>query len=184
MRIILIAGLACFVASTGRADVESGPKPGEKVPPLKVLSVVGDEENKEIDAARLRAKKPTIYLFIRADRWTRPIAKTMKVIDEAVDKLGGEIKVVAVWLTDDAEKTKAYLPKAQDILKLDATTLALYPDLMTGPEHWGINSDADLTVVVADGQKITARFGYVAPNTTVAPEVLAALKKVVKKPAA
>jgi hypothetical protein len=178
----LLIGLMVLRACVARADVDSGPKPGEKVPSLKVLSVVGDEENKEIDAAKIRAKKPTLFLFVRADRLTRPIARTMKVLDEAVDKLDGEPKVIAVWLTDEKEKTKEYLPRAQQALKLDATTLALYPELTTGPEHWGINSDADLTVVVADGQKVTARFGFVAPNDTVAREVLAELKKVLKKP--
>jgi hypothetical protein len=176
----LLMGLLPLAA---RADVDSGPTPGEKVPPLKVLSVVGEEENenKEIDAAKLRGKMPTLYLFVRADRLTRPIARTMKTLDQEVDKLGGDIKLVAVWLTDEKEKTKEFLPKAQQSLKLDATTLALYPELTTGPEHWGINSDADLTVVVTSGEKVTARFGFVAPNERVAREVLAALKKVLKK---
>jgi hypothetical protein len=183
MRILLIALTACLMTSRAYADVDSGPKPGQKVPPLKVLSVVGDEENKEIDAAKLRAKKPTLYLFIRADRWTRPIAKTMKVLDESVDKLDGDIKVVAVWLTDDKEKTKQYLPRAQEILKFDATTLALHPDLTTGPEHWGLNSDSDLTVVVANEQRVIARFGFVAPNERVVSDVLKELKKTLNKSA-
>jgi hypothetical protein len=107
----------------------------------------------------------------------------MRTLDQEVDKLGGEIKLVAVWLTDDKEKTKEFLPKAQQSLKFDATTLALHPDLTTGPEHWGINSDADLTVVVASDQKVVARFGFVSPNEKVAREVLAELKKVLKKSA-
>jgi hypothetical protein len=184
MRVFLALLLVCFISSAALADVDSGPKPGEKVPALKVLSVVGDEENKEkeIDAAKLRGKKPTIYLFVRADRLTRPIAKTMKVLDQEADKLDSEIKLVAVWLTDNKEETKKYLPRAQEILKFDATTLALHPDQTTGPEHWGINSDADLTVVVASEQKVIARFGFVSPNERVVREVLAELKKVLKKP--
>jgi hypothetical protein len=184
MRIAFVALLTAFTALVARADVDSGPKPGEKVPELKVLSVVGDEENKEIDFAKLRGKKPTIFLFVRADRLTRPIARTMRTLDQEVDKLGGEIKLVAVWLTDDKEKTKEFLPKAQQSLKFDATTLALHPDLTTGPEHWGINADADLTVVVTSDHKVVARFGFVSPNEKVAREVLAELKKVLKKPSA
>jgi len=107
----------------------------------------------------------------------------MKTLDQEVDKLGGEIKLVAVWLTDDKEKTKEFLPRAQQSLKFDATTLALHPDMTTGPEHWGINSDADLTVVVTSEQKVVARYGFVSPNEKVARQVLAELKKVLKKPA-
>jgi hypothetical protein len=179
MRKAFVALMMAFTALVARADVDSGPKPGEKVPALKVFSVVGDEENKEIDAAKLRGKKPTIYLFVRADRLTRPIHRAMRTLDQEVDKLGGETRLFAIWLTDDKEKTKEYLPK----LKFDVTTLALHPDLTTGPEHWGINSDADLTVVVASEQKVVARFGFVSPNEKVAREVLAALRKVLKKSA-
>jgi len=183
MRTLSITAIAVALITTSAwADVDSGPTPGEKVPPLKVLSVVGEEENKEIDAAKKRSEKPTVYLFVRADRFTRPIARTMKKLDAEVDKLGGEAKLIAVWLTDDKEKTKEYLPKAQQSLDLDVTTLALYPDLATGPEGWGINADADLTVVVASEKKVAARFGFVSPNERVATDVLAALKKLRKKP--
>jgi hypothetical protein len=106
----------------------------------------------------------------------------MKVLDQEVEKLGGDAKAVAVWLTDEKEKTKEYLPKAQQSLDFDVTTMALHPDLNTGPEGWGINSDADLTVVVAAEKKVAARFGFVSPNDKVVREVLAALKKVNNKP--
>jgi hypothetical protein len=172
----------CGIVSTPVwADVDSGPTPGDKVPPLKILSVVGDEENKEIDAAKARGEKPTVYMFVRADRWTRPVARAIKTLDQEVDKLGVEAKLVAVWLTDEKEKTKEYLPRAQQALDLDVTTLALHPELTNGPENWGINADADLTVVVATEQKVAARFGFVAPNEKVVREVLAALKKAAKK---
>ncbi len=182
MRAITAVSLVAVIFSTlaaqrAWADVDSGPAPGEKLPPLKVLMVVGEQENKEFDVVKSREGKPTLYLFLRADRLTRPIARTMKTLDQEIDKSGGDTKLVAVWLTDEKEKTKEFLPRAQQSLKFDATSLALYPDLSTGPEGWGINSDADLTVVVANGNKIAARFGFVSPNERVAREVLAALKK-------
>ncbi len=181
MRVLLIGALL-IVAPAVRADVDSGPAPNEKVPPLKVLAVVGDDENqdKEADLSKARVNKPTIYLFVRADRFSRPIARAMKTLDQEVDKLGGEAKLIAVWLTDDKDKTKAYLPTAERVLQLDATTLALHPDMTTGPEHWGINSDADLTVVVTGEKKVAARFGFVGPNERVVRQVLAELKKVAK----
>jgi hypothetical protein len=182
MRTISAFVALLVLAQAARADVDSGPTPGEKVPPLKVLSVVGDDENKEIDASGKREDKPTVYLFVRQDRWTRPVGRTMKILDQEVEKLGGEAKAIAVWLTDDKEKTKEYLPKVQQSLDFDVTTMALHPDLATGPEGWGINSDADLTVVVAAEKKVAARFGFVSPNEKVVREVLAALKKVSKKP--
>jgi hypothetical protein len=187
MRACLIAAIL-IVAQSVQADVESGPAPGEKSPPLKVLAVIvdgepneGENKDKEADLSKARADKPTVYLFVRADRFSRPISQTIRTLDQQIDKLGGEAKLVAVWLTDDKDKTKAYLLKIAPVLKLYATTLALHQDLTTGPEHWGINSDADLTVVVAGDKKVSARFGFVGPNERVTRQVLAELKKVTKK---
>jgi hypothetical protein len=163
--------------SPALADVDSGPTVGEKIPPLKMLHVVGDNEGNEADATADRAEKPTVYLFVRTDRWTRPVARTIKVLDEKVNKESGDARLFAVWLTDDKEKTKEYLPRAQQSLKLERTALLLHPDLNTGPEHWGINSDADLTVVVTANKKVAARFGFVSPNEKVVEDVLKALKK-------
>ncbi len=89
------------------------------------------------------------------------------------------MRLIAVWLTDDKEKTKEYLPRAQQALKMERAVLALHADLNTGPENWGINSDADLTVVLTANKKVAARFGFVSPNEKVVEDVLKELKKAV-----
>lgn len=172
------AGILLLLVSPARGDVESGPTVGEKVPPLKVLHVVGNNEGNEADATAERAEKPTVYLFVRTDRWTRPAARTIKVLDEKANKESDDVRLFAVWLTDDKEKTKAYLPLANQSLKLERTALLLHPDLNSGPEHWGINADADLTVVVTANKKVVARFGFVSPNEKVVEDVLKSLKTV------
>jgi len=62
-----ITALACLgfvLVPAARADVESGPKAGEKVPALKAFGVVGPVENKEADFAADRKGDPTVYLFV------------------------------------------------------------------------------------------------------------------------
>ena len=174
VRIAAVTLLALlFTVSRARADVESGPTVGEKIPALKVLHVVGDNEGNEVDTTAERGEKPTLYVFVRTDRWTRPVARTIKVLDEKANKESEDVRLVAVWLTDDKEKTKDYLPRAQQALKLERAILALHADLNTGPENWGINSDADLTVVLTANKKVAARFGFVSPNEKVVEDVLA-----------
>jgi hypothetical protein len=170
-------GILLLFVSPALGDVESGPAVGEKIPPLKLLHVVGENEGNEADATADRAEKTTIFVFVRTDRWTRPVARTIKVLDEKANKENDDVRLFAVWLTDDKEKTKEYLPRAQQSLRLERTALLLHPDLNTGPEHWGINSDADLTVVVTANKKVSARFGFVSPNEKVVEDVLKALKK-------
>jgi hypothetical protein len=174
----LVAFALCMSSAPAlAADVESGPTVGEKVAELKILPLTGDLAGKELDIVAERKQKPTIYVFVQAEQFGRPTARYLKTLDEAVTKIGGDATVFAVWLTGDADKTKAYLPKVQMSIKLEATTLAMYPGDKAGPNGWGLNDRAFVTTVVANGQKTAAKFAYVSLNETDVRAVVAALKK-------
>lgn len=160
-------------------DVQSGPKAGDKVAALKVLVATGEGAGKELDVAAERKDKPTVYVFIDAEQFSRPIARYLKVLDGAVNNLGNESHIVAVWLTSDQDKTKAYLPKAQMSLQLEAATLAQFPGAKSGPDGWAINDRAFVTTVVARKEKVTANFAYVSVNETDVRKVAAEIKKAI-----
>jgi hypothetical protein len=162
-------------------DVASGPRPGDKPPALKVFDATGPRQGETVDYAAVRAGKPTAYLFVRADKWDRPMARFLKQLDEAAAKEGEDTFVVAVWLTDDVDKAKDYLPVAQQSLKLGHTALACFLGGAAGPEGWGLNPDAHLTAVVAAGGKVVKTFGYRSVNETDVPAVRDALRGA-KKP--
>src|SRR4029077_2960581 len=132
-----------------RQDVDSGPEHGKKVPALKVFDATGNSQDKEVDYVAERKDKPTVYVFVQADKWDRPMARFLRKLDEIVLKESQEAYVVAVWLTDDVDKTKAYLPRAQQSLKLQNTALTCFTGEKEGPKDWGINADAHLSAVVA-----------------------------------
>jgi hypothetical protein len=155
----------------------TGPTKGEKVPALPVFDLTGEHKDKEVDYAMIRKDKPSVFLLVNADKWDRPMARFMKQLEEAIRKDCDEAYVVAVWLTDDAGKTKEYLPRAQQSLRLQATALTCYEGEKTGPKEWNINPDAHLSVVVAQKQRVVATFGYRAVNETDVPAVREALKK-------
>jgi hypothetical protein len=68
-RRVLLAFSGLFLVSLAWAqDVSSGPDQGKKVPPLKVFDATGPNKDKEIDYAAERRAKPTIYIFIQADK--------------------------------------------------------------------------------------------------------------------
>src|SRR5438046_1300233 len=106
------------------------------------------------------------------ERYRRAIISTTKIVKihrniekhaagrvsySADDKLKAErsdMGIVAVWLTDDVPKIKDHLPRVQESLKLSRTSWCVYPGEKTGPNEWGINPDADITVIIADGSKV------------------------------
>jgi menaquinone-dependent protoporphyrinogen IX oxidase len=163
------------------AQVASGPAAGDSVAPLKVFAVVGEIKDKEVDYAAERKDKPTIYVFIQADKFDRPMNRFLKILDAAVSERFAGTYIVAVWLTDDKEKTKDYLPRVQMSVQYQATALTYFPGASSGPADWHVNPDAHITVVVANNAKVTAAFGYQSVNETDAPAVEDVLKKAVGK---
>ena len=173
---LILSGLI-MVWPTAKQDVESGPDQGKKAPALKVFAATGPNQDKEVDYVAERKDKPTIYVFLQADKWDRPMARFLRTLDETVLKENEDAYVVAVWLTEDADKTKSYLPRAQQSLKLQNTALTLFPGESAGPKDWAVNADAHVTAVVVNKARVAKRFGYRSINETDAPAVREALKK-------
>ncbi len=171
--ILMAAVLGAAVVRAG--DMESGPAKGERLPPLKVHVLNGEQKDKDVDLATARKEAPTVYVFVQADKWDRPMFRFVKTLGEAVQKDFPKAAVVAVWLTDKQDATREYLPKIDQYFA--GTTLACFSGEKAGPKNWGINADAHATAVVAAGGRVAERFGYRSVNETDAAAVLKALKK-------
>jgi hypothetical protein len=169
--------LAALLLALPAWALPSGPAAGEKIAPLKVYAATGPQKEKELDYAAERKEQPTVYVLIRD--WDRPVARFLKTLDGAVKEDSARTEVVAVWLTDQQEQTKTYLPLAQQSLKMEVTSLSVFLGDKGGPDGWNVNPDARVTVVVADKGKAAASFGYNSINETDVREVRQAVKKVV-----
>jgi len=153
----------------------AGPADGNEVPSLKVAAVAGLVTGEEKDFAAERKEQPTIYVFVQADKFDRPIGRFLKTLDQELVKNRKDVQVIAVWLTDDAQKSKDYLPKAQQSIQLEQTVWSVFPGEKSGPAGWNIDIAVTVTVVVADGAKVVKSFDFNSINDTVVPEVLAKL---------
>jgi hypothetical protein len=162
-------------------DIASGPKPDDKVPPLTITDVTGPNKGKELDIVKERGDRPTVYVLLWADRFSRPMNRYLKTLDEKVAADFKEVAIVAVWLTEDAEKTAELLPRVQQSVNYATTALTLAKTDKNGPNNWGINSDAHLTTVIASKGKVAATFAYGSVNETDVPKVVEALKKATGK---
>jgi hypothetical protein len=144
---------------------------------LKVYAATGPHADTELDYAADRKDKPTIYLFVVAEKWDRPVARFLRKLDSEVQKHAGT-QIVAVWLPDDVETTKKYLPLAQQSLQFKATTLTCYPVAKKTPERWGINLEAGVTAVVVKHGKVAASLGFRSAVESNVKAVMEALAKV------
>jgi hypothetical protein len=179
----LVLGVCGVLAAAvaGRADVESGPKEGEKVPALKVHAVVGPVENKDVDYAAERKDAPTVYLFVNAEKFSRPIARYLKELDKQLGDIDEKAAGVAIWFAGDADGNKTYMPRLNMSVKFEKTALTVFTGDGFSPDGWGLNFDAHLTVVVTANGKVVKSFGYSSVNETDVKSAVEVLKKAVKK---
>jgi hypothetical protein len=175
LRLVGVSLLGLLTAGLAQAQVDSGPKEAEKAAPLKVYAVTGESKDKEVDYTDLRKDKSTVYVFVSAKDFDRPMFRFLKKLDEDV---GDDGLVVAVWLTADTDKSKEYLSKIAGYFKGAALTIF---GGTAGPKDWAINPDAHLTAVIVHKARVVKSFGYRSVNETDVPEVVAALKKALKK---
>src|SRR5438552_3829760 len=144
----LFGVVALFALALARADVTSGPKAGDKVEDFKAFGVVGAIEGKEGSYVRERTGEPTVFVFVQQAHWNRPMARLLKELDAKGKEANDKAAVVAVWLTEQPDSAKEYLPKAQTSLNFVNTSLGVFEGDKSGPSNWGINPDAHCTVVV------------------------------------
>lgn len=177
MRAILVLVLVAGLSVAAWADIESGLKAGETVPELKAYGLVGEIKDKSADFAKERKDLPTVYLFVPSAKFDRPMARMMRELDQkagdAVEKAG----MVAVWIGGDLDANKTRLPLIQQSLKFDRTALAVFEGDASGPNGWGLNADAHLTVIVAHKGKVIKSFAYESINEKETEKILEALKK-------
>jgi hypothetical protein len=179
MKLLTTIVLLGFTAVAVRADVESGPKADEKVGELKVAVVVGEKEGKELDIAGDRKDAPTIYLFVNAEKFSRPMARFMKKVDEKIGDANEKAEAVAVVVGGDVANWKDRLPKIQMSLKFAKTSMAVFDG--SEPKGWALNTDAHLTVVLVAKGKVVKSYGFDSVNETDEKAVMEAFTKAVKK---
>jgi hypothetical protein len=177
LRLLPALAAALWLAGPARCqDTESGPGKVAKVPALRVHDATGAHKGKQVDYPARREGRPTLYLLLWADQFDRPMNRFLKGLDKAVAKDFPGTYAVAVWLTDDVDKTKALLPRVQESVQYEATALT-YHKGKEGPKGWNVNADARLTVVLADKGKVVRTWGYKSVNETDVAAVTRELKK-------
>lgn len=165
-----------LMTSVVRGEIDSGPKAGTEISPLKVSAGTGDRAGQEVDFVAERASKPTAYVFIQHERFDRPLARTLRTLEKAANEAGNETGLVTVFLTRDEAKTKEHLPKIQMSMNFTNNPLAYYPSATTSPDGWAVNPDAYLTVIVVKQGKVVQSFGYRSADESVVREIAKVLK--------
>ncbi len=173
--ILCLGWTSCFADE----PVFSGPQPGETLVPFHVVLVGGEQAGTKIDPVELADGKPTLLVFVH--KLTRPgVALTRGLTSYAARQTGAAAGIV--WLDDDQAKAEEYLTRAKGSLSFNAS-VGISVDGGEGPGAYGLNRNVELTVLVANENRVTANFALVQPSVTEGPKIAGELAKLLDRAA-
>jgi hypothetical protein len=137
-------------------EILAGPELNKPIPSLKTLQIVGDHADMEIDWKETAQTKPTLIVFVRSDKWERPVARVLKQLDDALIAARKDLPdahVGIVWVSKDADKAKDYLPKVQQSIKLQASSWNHFNGEVYDASGWQLSGDGALNIVLVKDNK-------------------------------
>src|SRR5262245_157600 len=97
---------------TDTKKIFSGPQPGEKLQPLKVRIVIGENAGKEVDIVSGARGKPAFLVFM--NEWNEEVAELMRVITlYAEQRANPQLVTAVVWLATDPSDLEPKLERAR-----------------------------------------------------------------------
>lgn len=180
MKSIFILAVALLLGGTrltvAAADpVFSGPQPGEKTTPFKVLELAGPKAGAERDPVTENAGRPTACVFVHGIE--RSLVPLLRVVDEYGALRKETLRTEIVFLAADRLAGEQRVKAAAASLKLQSK-VGLSVDGAEGPGNYGLNKECLMTILVSKSNSVTANFALVQPGIADAPKVLEALAKV------
>ncbi len=175
MRIKIFASMIVLLAALSGHTAEapfSGPQPGEKTTPFKVLEIKSGAEGKERDPIGENGGAPTALVFLHAVE--RSLVPLLRVIDQYGAERKDLIKIEIIFLFGDKLEGERRVKAVTGSLKLQSRT-GLSLDGAEGPGNYGLNKECMMTIVTAKENRVVSNFALVQPGIADAPKVIAAL---------
>lgn len=159
--ICAVAVIATATTARASSEVTSGPQKGDKISAFNVTKCAGapNDEVKVGDNLCYRCKygaKPMVMVFTRKadDQVVELVKKLDKAVEENSDK---HLKAFVNFLGDRDESEKSAKRLAADA---DNVPMVVPDEAKNGPDNYGINPDAVVTVIVAREGKVVTSHGY------------------------
>lgn len=172
---LLLAAFAGHRSSVSGADpIFSGPQPGERTTPFKVVELTGANAGQERKPITDNAGSPTALVFLHAVE--RSLVPLLQIIDQYGIERKDRLKTEVVFLSADRLEGESRAKAALGSLRLQARA-GLSVDGLEGPGNYGLNKQCMMTIIVTKENKVTASFALVQPGVADAPKVIEALAK-------
>jgi hypothetical protein len=170
--VILALALLGATALAAADPVFSGPQPGEKITPFKVIALHGPGAGSDRDPITLHQGTPTAIVFLHGIE--RSLVPLLRTIDSYGASNSSRLRTEIVFLQPDRITGEQRVKAASGSLRLQSP-VGLSLDGSEGPGNYGLNKDCLMTVIGARDNRVVTNFALVQPGIADAPRIIAAL---------
>lgn len=155
--------------------IYSGPQPGEKILPLRLLNLRGDKTGQEFDPVQLAGENLHLMFFVRESRtFGRFLGQLRRQLQSIEDNTKQPWAMSVIVSTDDvneAEKSFAVLDQRYPKNLL----VGVSKDGAAGPPAYGLDKNLTATVIVARNGVVIHNLPYVGNAFYTQPHILGAV---------
>ncbi len=186
-RFTIVATAFALLASASFASAEetkSGLQAGELVGPFYVTKLAGAEDDgvsvgKNLCYRCKNGGRPQVMVFTRSSN--ENVLKLVKELDKAIPKNSRkQLRAFVNYLGDDKGSAKADAEKLAKSSKAKNVPFVLPNEFENGPDDYGINPKAEVTVILAEGGKVQANHAAASAKDLSVEAVIADLAKILQ----
>lgn len=184
MRQVLSLAVACSVLFAGTAlaeEFKSGLKEGARIGAFNVNKCAGAEDDKVAVGKTLcyrckNGSRPQVMVFTRST--DAKVAKLVSQLDAAVKKHSDdELRAFVNVLGESKDAASDEAKKLAESTKAKMIPFVVPVEYENGPENYGINPKAELTIIFANESKVVANYSVASLKEMKMKDVMGKMKK-------
>lgn len=188
MKHLTVAAMALAMLTTTTLltaeETKSGLQSGDYVGAFYVTKLCGADEDGVKTGQNLcyRCKnggRPQVMIFTRSS--DEKVAKLLQELDKAIPKNSSkELRAFVNYLGENKASAKKEAEKLADSAKTENIPYVLPNEFANGPDNYGLNPKAEVTVIMAVGGQVKANYATTSADKLEVEKVVADLDKILK----
>jgi hypothetical protein len=181
---IAVLALLAFVSAATAEEIKSGLESGERIGAFNVTKLAGaDEDGVEVGKNLCyRCKnggRPQVLIFTRSS--DEKVVSLVKELDAAITKNSDkELCAFVNYIGEDKSSATEDAKKLAKSTGAKNVPFVLPNEFENGPDNYGINAKADVTILLVEGGTVVANHAYQSGKEVEVDAVIGDLSKILK----
>ncbi|MCA9127293.1 MAG: hypothetical protein KDB22_09405 [Planctomycetales bacterium] len=178
---LAVAVVVAFAATVNAEELKSGLKQGEAIGAFDVVKCAGEEADEVAIGEKLcyrcrNGARPQVMVFTRSS--DKKVVKLVSELDAHVKKYEeNQLRAFVSMLGDSRDAASDAVKKLAKTTKTEKIPYVVPAEFENGPDNYGLNPKAEVTVIIANESKVVANFAVASAKDLDIEAVLAGVKK-------